>query len=379
MQLRSNPSHVENHYNLQAPGVRRVSGTRNPVQTWSPPKPLPPPRDTVVVFPLYTALKKNAPLEVVNALITAWPNAVKTVCERSCLPLHIALKNGASLEVVGALIAAWPDAVKEVCGPNCYALHLALKYNAPLGVVNALIDVWPDVVKVVHDSTIQPKAVDVGNVVEIAFKEVAGSVIWHVPPVFGKLLAIAKADEQLSLRPSATKFRVEVTQGNSTIFFGTVIPNVDARHLRKKEQCTLLRFSLMHGVSLDVLKALIVVHPGAVALNDIHGDTPVHTAVKTKQLSFLQCLTDAQPLSAQLNAVFVENKEQHTPLDCALEAACRSEHGTDNVQNGKRVDFYLEVVRAKFNKNAQDAEHLVFRKGDLLNVYEKHEPNWCVY
>jgi len=44
--------------------------------------------------------------------------------------------------------------------------------------------------------------------------------------------------------------------------------------------------------------------------------------------------------------------------------------------NGKRIVFYLEVVRAKYNKNAQDPEDLAFRKGDLLNVYEKHEKDW---
>lgn len=44
--------------------------------------------------------------------------------------------------------------------------------------------------------------------------------------------------------------------------------------------------------------------------------------------------------------------------------------------NGKRIVFYEEVVRAKYNKNAQDPEDLAFRKGDLLNIYEKHEADW---
>ena len=35
--------------------------------------------------------------------------------------------------------------------------------------------------------------------------------------------------------------------------------------------------------------------------------------------------------------------------------------------------FTLAKVRAKFNKLSGEAEDLVFRKGELLHVYQKHE------
>ena len=35
--------------------------------------------------------------------------------------------------------------------------------------------------------------------------------------------------------------------------------------------------------------------------------------------------------------------------------------------------FTLAKVRAKFNKLSGDSEDLVFRKGELLHVYQKHE------
>lgn len=228
-------------------------------------------------------------------------------------PLYAALTNNASVEIINALIAAWPGAVKEVCEPNCFPIHIALKHKSSVGIVEALIGVWPQVVKDVHDSETHPSAATVGNVFEVALKQGrAKSVVWHKPPIKGKLLAPVHVRKDGQLLPS-TLFRIGITKGNSEVIAGTMQPEVDARHLRAEEPCTLLRFALMHGASLDVLKALSKVDPDAIESQDGIGDTPVHNAVKAKRPLLAQYLTDTRP-----NAVYIRNSAQNTPLNCAL-------------------------------------------------------------
>lgn len=228
-------------------------------------------------------------------------------------PLYTALTNNASVEIVKELIAAWPGAVKELCEPNCFPLHIALKHKSAVGIVDALIDVWPTVVKNLHDSKIQPSDATVDNIFEVALKEgQPTSVVWHKPPLFGKLLAPVHVNSDGQMLPR-TLFRVEITKGNSKVTAGTVLPEVDARHLRAEESCTMLRFALMHGASLDVLKALSKVDPDAIESQDMIGDTLVHNAVKAKRPLLAQYLTDTRP-----NAVYIRNSAQDTPLNCAL-------------------------------------------------------------
>jgi len=49
---------------------------------------------------------------------------------------------------------------------------------------------------------------------------------------------------------------------------------------------------------------------------------------------------------------------------------------SERLESGVAVAHFLEVVRTKYNFNANDAEDLSFRKGDLLNVIVKHEEQW---
>lgn len=46
------------------------------------------------------------------------------------------------------------------------------------------------------------------------------------------------------------------------------------------------------------------------------------------------------------------------------------------LRNGVRINHFLITVRAKHNFNGRDPEDLSFRKGEMLNVVEKHEPQW---
>ncbi|EGD73703.1 crk-like protein [Salpingoeca rosetta] len=45
-------------------------------------------------------------------------------------------------------------------------------------------------------------------------------------------------------------------------------------------------------------------------------------------------------------------------------------------QNGRLVDNFLFEARALYNFNARDPEDLSFRKGEVLNILQKHEEQW---
>lgn len=46
------------------------------------------------------------------------------------------------------------------------------------------------------------------------------------------------------------------------------------------------------------------------------------------------------------------------------------------LRNGVKINHFLVTVVAKHNFNGRDPEDLSFHKGELLNVVEKHEPQW---
>ena len=66
-----------------------------------------------VGVPLHWATYTQAPLEVVAALLKAFPEGAKEKASDDWLPLHVATWNQAPLEVVAALLKAFPEGAKE--------------------------------------------------------------------------------------------------------------------------------------------------------------------------------------------------------------------------------------------------------------------------
>eukprot|EP00957_Ditylum_brightwellii_P199866 15236365-Ditylum_brightwellii.AAC.1 len=78
-------------------------------------------------------------------LLEKQPDAAKQKDNRDCTPLQEAFGNFAPLEIVDALLTSWPDAVKENDSGFGYTpLHMACMENVQLEVVSALLQVWPD-------------------------------------------------------------------------------------------------------------------------------------------------------------------------------------------------------------------------------------------
>ena len=63
-------------------------------------------------MPLHCAAQNSSSVAVVQALLAAYPEAVKTTTKGGHTPLHIAAQNSSSVAVVQALLAAYPEAAQ---------------------------------------------------------------------------------------------------------------------------------------------------------------------------------------------------------------------------------------------------------------------------
>ena len=117
-------------------------------------------------LPLHLALSPNKhgmmhPCSTVLAVLAAFPKAAEHAqgCGDRLLALHIAANNGVSLEVFDAILNAFPAAVKTTClCDGCLPLHMSLRlrvdqpsfYSAlssQIHIVNRLLQIYPDAIR----------------------------------------------------------------------------------------------------------------------------------------------------------------------------------------------------------------------------------------
>lgn len=94
-------------------------------------------------LPLHEACMRAAPLEVIQNLISAYPDGVKKkgFCDR--LPLHYASYNNPSLHVINLLLQKYPEGVSTLDSDGRLPLHLAVVRNAPKQAIQVLISAFP--------------------------------------------------------------------------------------------------------------------------------------------------------------------------------------------------------------------------------------------
>jgi ankyrin repeat protein len=94
--------------------------------------------------PLHYACERRPPLEVVEALITTWPESVTTRLQPGgALPLHTACTWQASVEVVEAICLAEPAACRIPDDLGNIPLHCAVFSGTAIGVVEVLLRTFP--------------------------------------------------------------------------------------------------------------------------------------------------------------------------------------------------------------------------------------------
>ncbi len=82
-------------------GVFTVNATNNIVIRW-------------IMLPLHVSLLFGGPIELVRALVKAYPAACRMQDDQGMLPLHVAFRFSASEEIVVLLLDAYPEAIEQV-------------------------------------------------------------------------------------------------------------------------------------------------------------------------------------------------------------------------------------------------------------------------
>jgi len=97
--------------------------------------------------PLHYALERRPPIEVVEALIAAWPESVSTRLQPGgALPLHIACTWHAAENVIAAVCRAEPAACRIPDDLGNIPLHCATFSGAQSSVVELLLGTFPKAV-----------------------------------------------------------------------------------------------------------------------------------------------------------------------------------------------------------------------------------------
>jgi len=103
------------------------------------------PSRTVETYPLHVACRNNAPINVIQALIEAWPGTLQSEAADR-LPLHEACTCALSLPTIELLVEAWPESIQKATTDGCLLpLHLALQNpEVSLEIVQFLVQQWPE-------------------------------------------------------------------------------------------------------------------------------------------------------------------------------------------------------------------------------------------
>ena len=100
---------------------------------------------------LHHACDRRCPhVDVIDALFTAYPEAIIQTNDKGWTPLHRACRNKTPKDVVKLLLRKYPELGKRAAAMRCNdgrsSLHYALLYDAPEGVVDLLLQADPGAV-----------------------------------------------------------------------------------------------------------------------------------------------------------------------------------------------------------------------------------------
>jgi len=109
-------------------------------------------------LPLHYACILKAPIDLVNALLEAHPEAALAQCqEYDMLPLHLALQHGSGLDIVEALLQSNKKSVTVTDSFDLLPLHLACTKGANISVITALVKANPKACEAMDHNGHTPK------------------------------------------------------------------------------------------------------------------------------------------------------------------------------------------------------------------------------
>ena len=95
-------------------------------------------------LPLHSAASFRAPVEVIEALLEAYPEAASMTNNYGNLALHFTAWKKGPLDCMKLLLQVFPEGAAQKNNHGNLPLHYAAHYNAPIEVVEALYHAYPD-------------------------------------------------------------------------------------------------------------------------------------------------------------------------------------------------------------------------------------------
>ncbi len=95
-------------------------------------------------LPIHLACSYSAPVDIIHALMDAYPDGLKSRGKHGFNPLHIACKKSLNEKIILEIIQICPEAVSQKDEYGRLPLHLACQNSLPFAVIRALIESYPN-------------------------------------------------------------------------------------------------------------------------------------------------------------------------------------------------------------------------------------------
>mmetsp|Transcript_28301 Transcript_28301/g.41556 ORF Transcript_28301/g.41556 Transcript_28301/m.41556 type:complete len:615 (+) Transcript_28301:121-1965(+) len=284
--------------------IERARTTPSEAKTWiSRREPSDPNKIRWRLLPLHACCVFRAPLSLIEALITAYPDAAKTIDDQGMLPLHLACRNGASRAVVMTLLGTNPDSINAKDKKGRTPLNLVESSNSQNK--DQVIDAM-HAFRISHDSGKLPQAgTGIRAITPVAVNETvfSGSV----------------GEREVDYENRTILFRLILKkdwEGVSNRL--TMFPDEAMTWIVTKGYNGNLRFLPLHKACVltpppAIIASLIKAFPDAVQRSDQDGWLPLHCACfYGAPPASIDELTQANPKAAQ-----VKDDDSRLPLHYA--------------------------------------------------------------
>lgn len=286
-------------------------------------------------LPLHMALRRKAPVQVIQALVEHYPTSTRSREYYGMTPLHVACQSGVTLDVVQLLVEQCPEAVKTPDLLGLLPLHLAcLSEACRRDVIVCLLEAHPPSLQVRDQKGFLPlDYIHNGlhpHVKRIEADFTKGVDYWGaLSNELGQFLVKRQWDEALeSLRNNpdqANRWIKHPVHGKRRYALHMAcrgrppVPLVQAllEACPQAAQVDIDEFRLLplhlavqHGASADIVQLLLDAFPQGAAAEDSHGLLPLHLAVtEGSSVPVCKMLVDAHP-----QAVQTQDRKGFTPL-----------------------------------------------------------------
>lgn len=283
--------------------IERSRTTPTEVRTWiSRREPNDPNKIRWRLLPLHATCVFRAPLNLIEALIAAYPNAPSMMDDQGMLPIHLACRNGASRGVVMTLLNAYPSSINVKDKKGRTPLNLVENSNSQNK--DVVIEAMQAFRISLENNALPPVGTGLRAVSPAIVANVANGM---ATPKKGGACTAANFGER------------EVDYENRTILFRLVLKKdwegVSTRlHLFPDEASTWivtkgfngnLRFLPLHKACVlnpppAIIMALISAFPESVTRSDQDGWLPLHCACfYNAPMASIEAIIQADPKAAQ--------------------------------------------------------------------------------